>query len=338
MGLQSAPGYIGQGGYQTPVELDRNFQAAAAGRRTGAYRYGDFALTPSASAMQMTIARGDAFILGANSNTQGGYFVWSNASETISWPAAAGSPRIDTLLCRVVDTQYGVDAGGNGAVWQVHTGVPSGSPVALADSQFAPGGALARPGGWWRVADVLVPASVTNLSTATITNTRQYARIGRYTMALSTNLPTDAQLGDQVSVIDNGGAVMVYDGALWRSIEGAGGWLSLGSYYGSGYQAHNIGYSPSYSLRGQTVRLRGQIVKTSGTITTGSVVLNLPVSLRPAANLYFSQATSAVGSANTLTRVDVATTGAVTLTFTQGNASAFAPTWVSLDGIIYDVN
>jgi hypothetical protein len=47
MGLQSTPGYIGQTGFQTPVELDRNFVEALAGGKSGAFRYGDFAFTPS---------------------------------------------------------------------------------------------------------------------------------------------------------------------------------------------------------------------------------------------------------------------------------------------------
>lgn len=286
MGLQTAPGYIGQGGFQTPVELDRNFVAALAGRRTGAFRYNDFALTPSGAAMQMTIARGEAVILGnASSTTQGGYFAWSDASEVINWPASAGSPRIDSLILRVIDTQYGVDAGGNQAVWQVVSGTPSGSPVAVADSAFAVGGPNYRPGAWWRVADVLIPASVTNLSTATITYTRKYARINRHTFALSTDLPTDKQLGDTVSVIDQAGKLLIWDGNQWRGPEDAGGWtaLPLAATFSDGNTLSGAG-SPEYRLRGRQVEMRGTVRKTDNSSMAGNVsqtLATLPVGSRP---------------------------------------------------------
>lgn len=218
MTLQVVAGFLGQVGLQHPANLYRNFAGALAGKRTGAMRYNDFAITPSGVAMSISVAAGDAVIMGTEAvSTQGGYYVWNNAAETIAFPAAAGSPRYDSLIMRVVDTDYGVDALGSKAMWEVVSGTPGGSPVPVADSVFAPAGANYHPGAWWRVADILVPASVTNLSTATVVHKRKYARVGRNTMVLAADLPADAQLGDTVTIIDgsDAGTQMLYNGSAW---------------------------------------------------------------------------------------------------------------------------
>lgn len=210
MGLQSTPGYIGQTGFQTPVELDRNFVEALAGGRSGAFRYGDFTLTPSASNMSMTIGAGSGVVVGAESATQGGYFFWSDATDTVTFPAASGSPRIDTLLVRILDPQYGTISGLPRIEWKIFSGTPSGSPVALADSSFNVGGANYQPGAWMRMAEVLIPNGVTNLQAGGVVVTQKfnYARVGRDTVVLSTaTLPSDAKYGDT--------ATNVSDGSIW---------------------------------------------------------------------------------------------------------------------------
>src|SRR3954469_13008509 len=105
MTLQAVAGWLGQTGLQHPASLYRNMLAAIVGRRSGFFRYNDFTLTPSASTMQLTIGRGDAFLMGTEGvTTQGGYFVWNNADETLAFPAAVSLPRIDSLILRVIDT------------------------------------------------------------------------------------------------------------------------------------------------------------------------------------------------------------------------------------------
>ncbi len=180
MGLQLVPGFIGQSGYNHPVELFRNYVKGATAKGKGYMgSSNDFSLTPSGANMSMSIAEGFASILGQENNQQGSYFVWSNASESIAWPAAAGQARIDSLLLRVIDTQYGTDPSPNGAYWEVVEGVPAGSPAARLDSDFLPGGGFHRPGAWWRVANVLVPSGITNLGAATVTDLRSYADFQR---------------------------------------------------------------------------------------------------------------------------------------------------------------
>jgi hypothetical protein len=339
MGLQLAPGYIGQGSFATPVELDRNVAAAIAGRRTGAFRYNDFALAPSVSGMQMSIGLGNAIIMGGEtSSTQGAYHVWSSATDILSWPAAAGSPRYDTLLLRVIDLQYGTDASPNGAYWQVVSGVASGSPVPLADSVFATGGAQHRPGAWWRVADVLVPASVTNLSTATVVNKRRYCRIGRSVLCNYADLPTDQMIGDEATILDDHNNKVIWDGTAWVGIGQGGVWNSLLAYIASGYNPNSsFGFAPAYKLQGNTVKLRGNLAKASGGIPTSTNFITLPAQLRPVSNTYFSVPSYQGTSTYSTTRLDIAPTGTISISYSTGTTGAYAPQWVSLDGIEYDL-
>src|SRR4051812_9297959 len=112
MTLQTAPAYIakqadGVTDFQHPIELMRNLLAAQSGKRSGLFRYGDFNVTTTGSGMNVNVAAGSAYLHGVESNTQGGYFAWSNASEVLTFGAASGSTRYDTILLRVADNQYG---------------------------------------------------------------------------------------------------------------------------------------------------------------------------------------------------------------------------------------
>src|ERR1044072_4938116 len=132
MGLQVAPGYIGQSGYQHPVELFRNQLKAQTARGKGYMKSAtDFSLTPSGAALSLGVSEGWAAIPGVESASQGSYFVWSNGTDNIAWPAASGQPRIDSLILRVIDKQDGTDPDANGAQWEVCQGTPAGSPVAI---------------------------------------------------------------------------------------------------------------------------------------------------------------------------------------------------------------
>jgi len=286
MTLQVVAGFLGQAGILHPANLYRNMAGALAGKRTGAIRYNDFAITPSGSAMTISVAAGDAVIMGTEAvTTQGGYYVWNNAAETIALPASAGSPRYDSLIMRVIDTDYGADPAGSKATWEVVSGTPAGSPSPVADSAFAPAGAFYHPGAWWRVADILVPASVTNLSTATVVHKRKYARVGRHTMALAADLPADAQLGDTVTVIDgtDAGIIMHYTGSAWAPMSSAGYINYTPTFYSNNVSATTIAggsvvvtYS-KYKLTGKTCHFYGHAV--INTTTAGGFGLSLPVNV-----------------------------------------------------------
>lgn len=219
MTLQAVAGFLGQSGILHPANLYRNLVAGIHGRRSGFFRPGDFALTPSGSSMNITIGRGDAMLMGTESSTtQGGYYVWNNASETLAWPAAAAQPRIDSLILRVIDTDYGSDPAGSKAVWEIVSGTAAASPVRVSDSAFASAGAYYHPGAWYRVADVTVPAGITNLAAASITFGLNYTRQGRAQLVSSYGQePGDPQKGDLVQYNGgtHGGFVFNWNGTAW---------------------------------------------------------------------------------------------------------------------------
>lgn len=213
MGLQTVPGYIGQTGYNHPVELDRNMLEGLFSR-SGVLRYGDFAIAPTATNQQFSIAAGRAFLLGAESAQQGGYFAWSDVSENKVLGPPSGSARIDAVLLRVVDTQYGSDPGSPRAEWDIVAGTPNSSPVAPADSLFNTGGGNYKPGAWWRVADIRVNVGDTVIPDGQITRYLRYVRQAQGIMlAKSTDTISDMVLGDQRYDIDTGIS------RRWNSVE-----------------------------------------------------------------------------------------------------------------------
>jgi hypothetical protein len=221
MGLQTVPGYIGQAAYQHPVELDRNMLEGMFGR-TGLLRVGDFTIAPTGTAQQISITAGRAFLLGAESLQQGGYFVWSDNTENKVFGPPSGSARIDSLILRVVDTQYGSDPGSPRAEWDIVAGVASGSPTARPDSDFNTGGTFYKPGAWWRVADVRINPGDTVIPGGQITRNTRYVRLpGGVAMCTSTTRPSDPALGDRIYETDTK-REFIWNGTAWTWPYGKG--------------------------------------------------------------------------------------------------------------------
>lgn len=219
MGLQTVPAYIGQAAYQHPVELDRNILEGIFAR-TGLMRLGDFALAPTGVAQQLSISAGRAFLLGAESAQQGGYVAWSDVSENKVFGPPSGSARIDSLILRVVDTQYGSDPGSPRAEWDIVAGVPSGSPVARVDSDFNTGGTFYKPGAWWRAADVRINVGDTVIPGGQVTRYLRYTRQSRGSfLALSTDTVTDMSVGDSRYDTDTL-TERVWNGSVWDNVLG----------------------------------------------------------------------------------------------------------------------
>lgn len=219
MGLQTVPAYIGQAAYQHPVELDRNILEGIFSR-TGLFRIGDFTIAPTATAQQISITAGRAFLLGAESLQQGGYVAWSDNTENKVFGPPSGSARIDSLILRVVDTQYGSDPGTPRAEWDIVAGVPSGSPTARPDSDFNTGGTFYKPGAWWRVADVRINVGDTVIPGGQITRNTRYVRQARGDyVALSTDTISDQSVGDSRYDTDTL-TERVWNGTVWENRDG----------------------------------------------------------------------------------------------------------------------
>jgi hypothetical protein len=194
MGLQTAPGYIlkqsdGTTDFQHPIELARNLTDAMFARRSGVLQYGDFAVTTPGSGLTVNIAAGAAAIHGVESSTQGAYFVWSNASDAVSFGAPSASTRYDTILIRVADNQYGSIPVAPQAYFDVVAGA-SGAGAARADSFFNTGGGAYVPGAWYRLADVKIDPGDTSVAANKIFQTFNYVNgPGGLILCSSTNRP-----------------------------------------------------------------------------------------------------------------------------------------------------
>lgn len=217
MGLQTVPAYMAQTGFNHPAELDRNLLEGIFGR-SGMLRYGDFAVTAVGGSLQINVAAGRACLVGSESAQQGAYFVWSDAAENLAVPAPAGSTRHDSLILRVVDPQYGA-SGTSRAEWEVVAGV-AGAGAARPDSDFNSGGSQYKAGAWFRVANLVVNPGDTQLTSGDITDLRQWVRTGGKSIALSTALPTDAAVGDEVYAVDTD---------TWLHRRASGSWWETGT-------------------------------------------------------------------------------------------------------------
>jgi hypothetical protein len=210
MGLQSIPAYASV--LSHPVELDRNVIRSSFSR-SGAVRYGHFTIAPTGTTRQFSVGPGRAAILGQENNQQGAYIAWSDVSENLVLAAPSASPRIDTLLLRVYDSQYGtLPSGISRAQWDIIAGTPNASPAVTPDSAFVSAGAQYVPGAWWRVADIRTNPGDTTIPAGQIYPTNTFVRVpGGITLCTSVvsttgfgGRPTDGVIGDRIYEIDTG--------------------------------------------------------------------------------------------------------------------------------------
>lgn len=214
MGLKTQPAYIGQTGYLHPVELDRNLIEGMFGGRTGALRVGDLLVSPGVGTRAVQVAAGRYHIVGVENAQQGSYFAWSDGLDTFLLASTATNPRIDTILLRIYDDQYGTISGSPRAEFAVVQGVAAASPTARPDSDFNVGGSFYVPGAWARIADVRVNVGDTTIPSGQITNVNRYVRWGTHTVCTSTTRPTDPAVGDTVDET-NTGFFRRWDGTSW---------------------------------------------------------------------------------------------------------------------------
>lgn len=214
MGIQTVPAFISQAGYQHPAEVMRNYIEAMAGGRSGICRYGQMAVTGTGVSNQIQVSQGMAVLVGAESGSQGAYFAWSDASELITVPAAdASNPRIDTLLLRVADPQYGTISGSPRAYFDVVQGVAAASPSQRTNTYFNVGGAGYQPGAYLRIADFRRNVGDTTVVAGRIYPAHYYARMANRVVGMSTSSTTgyggmssvsDAVAGDRYYAVDTG--------------------------------------------------------------------------------------------------------------------------------------
>jgi len=120
--------------------------------------------------MSVDIAAGQALVKGDTVTNQGYYYAYNDATVNLAVGAAhATLPRIDRIALRVRDAFHG-DAANDEAFVVVAGTATTGATLANLT------GAAAVPGGHLLLANVLVPAAATTVTTANIGNVR--SRVG----------------------------------------------------------------------------------------------------------------------------------------------------------------
>lgn len=283
MGLQAVPAYIAQTGFNHPATLDRNILEGLF-QRSGGIRFGDFALSVGTGVRGVAIAPGRYFILGLENAQQGGYFAWSDGIDNVNLAAAVGNPRIDTILLRVYDDQYGVITGVPRAQIDVVQGVAAGAPVARVDADFTVGGGFYVPGGWARLGDVRVNVADTGaLPAGQITTRNRYVRVpGGRVPCLSTDRPSDPVVGDEIWETDTTISRM-WDGSAW------------------------------------TMDRPWKLLSTVGVATAVHSIQSIPSGLRKLMVVWDSRSSTAAVAANMFMRVNNVSTASYTWTIKQTN-------------------
>jgi hypothetical protein len=158
MTLQTPPSWLQAGSY--PAQYDR-LTAQALWATTGIIGSSSLAVTANSPAgMSVRVASGWAAIVGTTTTNMGVYTIFNDAQDTLTITTAdPTNPRIDLVCATVRDAFY--SGANNDVIFQVIAGTPAGSPVAPA-----------LPANSISLATVAVGATVTQINTGNITDTR----------------------------------------------------------------------------------------------------------------------------------------------------------------------
>lgn len=221
MGLQTAPAYIGSGSFAHPATLDRAIIKQFSGRQSGCFAATDFVVAPT-TGLNVTVTAGAVSILGVDiPASQGHYFAWSDATETIACVAAhATLKRIDALILRTVDPSYSAGPTPE-ARWTWISGTAASSPTAPTDGDIQAGGNY-RPGSWIRIANVQINNGDTVVDPSRIFDTRTFTvgANGVQLILTSASQPTGIAAGHRTRSIATG-IEYVYTGSAWLELAGA---------------------------------------------------------------------------------------------------------------------
>jgi hypothetical protein len=158
--------------FRNRVAVDRRLVTALTGGREGHITGG--AVAPAVGSLAVTVAPHDSLVISdGGAGERGTYF--ATDSETLTVPAIAPETqsRIDALVQMVRDSQYGAPPAGKGVgpVFEFVKGVAGTTPTAPTDSDIAAQFGGTTGGGWFRVANVRIDPTNTEVAAANITPT-----------------------------------------------------------------------------------------------------------------------------------------------------------------------
>ncbi|RLU85890.1 hypothetical protein CTZ27_26350 [Streptomyces griseocarneus] len=232
------------------------------------------------SPMQVQIGVGRAVIQGTAA--QGAYPVAVTAPETLTVADGdAQSPRIDSVVLRVLDPGYDTSPGPAARVEIIQ-----GAPAAVPSPPPLPAAAL-------RLWDIAVPAGI-SAGVGGITWASALADRRRFTAAYGGIIPRgrglaypgayDGQYRDTGSALERWSAAA----GAWQPYPADSGWQPLTPASGYGYPGH--GMPAAWRRVGPVVMLRGRIgpTKAGATIPNAASLLTLPPAARPAGGKEFA--------------------------------------------------
>lgn len=152
----------------------------------------EFQVTQDTGAnMNSKVAQADsgAWIFGTDTTRQGAYHVYNDAAVTLTHTSAnATNPRVDQVVLRVYDSSV-IGGGTDAAQLEVIAGTPTSGATLANRSGAVDLTTIAAPKSMIRLADVLIPAASTAVTTANIRDRRLWAR-----GALATQIGSGANL------------------------------------------------------------------------------------------------------------------------------------------------
>jgi hypothetical protein len=162
----------------------------------------------AAPAMSVKVASGGLLIPGTASPTQGSYLETNDADKTLTIAASHGSlPRVDIVVFRVRDDDYGDPLISIGGTLEVVTGVAN----AVRTVPATPANAI-------KLYEIEVAATVTTILTANCVDTRVWAVApGGLHPCLSTARPANPFTGMKIFET-NTGFELVWTGSAWRYV------------------------------------------------------------------------------------------------------------------------
>lgn len=328
MALSSA--ILANAGYMTAAEDMRNLIKAAFPFGQGYSTPTDFALTPG-SGLNMNYGPGYAVVEGSAAGSEGAYFVWDTVGSTIPWVAPdPTNPRIDALILFVCDSQYGTATASDGPQWYIVEGVAASSPSAPSDATIA--STLPGPGGWYRVANVTLPANATAILAGNITTTswpggpcnqlvstsaNQTAGASTETAVMTFTIPRNSLRVGAAIVLEGSGHLTATFGtntswtAKLRLTNTSGSQISIGN--GPGNPTSNFASSTGF-----VIRARMWCITTGSAGTVGGNVELLLGSFGNPLTMYAS-----IGSSNGPITMDTTSDQIIVFTLTQGSTAGF---------------
>ncbi|MGE0138664.1 MAG: hypothetical protein AB7R77_12655 [Ilumatobacteraceae bacterium] len=297
----------------------------------------DFAVTQNGTPnMSVNVLAGACFVRGTQSNHQGVYHGYNDASVNVTIsPADGTNPRRDLIVVQIRDAEY--SGASNDARIVAVTGTPAASPA----DPTIPANSLV-------LARVAVAAEATSITNANITDLRvRAAALGGTIVCTSSTRPGSPAEGMLIYETDTD-KVRCFNGSAWFTVAQSsfkGGWQTHSPLWtnltiGDGTQDH------TYYQDGSLVHARGNITFGASTSIGGSVLLGLPVT--PKSAVWFVGTARAQDSSDGFKRyigsaeINTSVWGSTIAFHFHGSANMtstipFGTAWANTDSLSYAV-